>query len=176
MEFEDSRNALFVEPNAYIQHFNKEKSTPKKIVFQEPYECLPNYYLDNNFNKHSCDCVHGGCKPNNKHDCVNSNNPQNNHDCNSNHEKPNNFLDFKNLAPLLGMFSKGNSGIMDIVSNLGKGGGSGFNLQNILGLLGNNKNMLGNIMDLFSKNKTSKEKSIDIPTTDYEIKNYTRVN
>ena len=39
MKFEDSRDALFSEPNAYIQNFGprenqKDKSHPKKIIFQ----------------------------------------------------------------------------------------------------------------------------------------------
>ena len=60
MEKEDSRFALFTEPNAYVQNYNnancdcKKEKERKKIVFQEPYETLPNFYVNNNFTKHNC--------------------------------------------------------------------------------------------------------------------------
>ena len=58
MENEDSRNALYCDPNAYIQSVQKrEKCEPRKVVFQEPYEQLPNFYINNNFIKRNCNCV-----------------------------------------------------------------------------------------------------------------------
>ena len=52
---EDSRFALFSEPNAYIQRFDNRKQEKKefdikKVVFQEPYEVLPDYHIKNDFN------------------------------------------------------------------------------------------------------------------------------
>ncbi|MBR1987597.1 MAG: hypothetical protein IKA36_01015, partial [Clostridia bacterium] len=55
MEYGDSKEALFVEPNAYIQNFSKEKTGTKKVVFSEPYETMPNYYINNNFHKKQCE-------------------------------------------------------------------------------------------------------------------------
>ena len=52
MEFEDNKNAMFCDPNAYIQNFNNNKKETRKVVFQEPYECLPSRYINNNFKKH----------------------------------------------------------------------------------------------------------------------------
>ena len=146
MENEDSRNALYCDPNAYIQNYNltiQNKKRPSKIVFQEPYERLPSFYLNNNFSKHKCDCVsklkresdinnHGFHQNNNlknKHDFnYNHNNSQNRHggcdfnnhndDCYSVNSKQN-FLgfDIKTLMPLLGLFNK--SGGVDLGSLVG---------------------------------------------------------
>ena len=94
MVVEDSRSALFVEPGAYIYSHqktnkdNKEKKGIKKVVFQEPYDCLPNFYFNNNFKKGNCDCVP---KPKPKQEMKQSCLP----------------FDFKSLAPLLGSFNKG---------------------------------------------------------------------
>ena len=188
MEFEDSRNALFVEPNAYIQKFDNCKSDKevKKIVFQEPYETLPNHYLNNNFKKHDCDCVSKSHKPN-KHDCsFNDKKNFNNHDNNCNHtNKQTGFsFDMKSLLPFLGLFNKG--GGADL-SNLVGMLNNGNNLQNnnsspisLISSLMSNKDMMSGILNLFKggglnffnkKQATKKE----IKTTDFEIKNYTRV-
>lgn len=82
MEFNDNSNLLFPEPNAYIQKCGCEKERPKKIIFQEPYENVPNFYLDNNFKKGSCSCI-----PKQK--------GENNCDCNN----PSNHSNFPNLYP-----------------------------------------------------------------------------
>ncbi len=161
---EDSTNALFVEPNAYIQHFNPPKQE-KKIVFQEPYETLPNYYMNNNFTKKNCDCV-----PTNK-------------PCNHNQNNSNPFpfsFDFKSLAPLLaGLFKGGNaSNIINLLGKSGSESGEGFNLSNIFSGL----QSMGGIDKIFDflkpkkkENSNTKSKLKERKTTDFEIKNYTKV-
>ena len=188
MEFEDSRNALFVEPNAYIQKFDNYKSDKevKKIVFQEPYETLPNHYINHNFKKHDCDCVSKSHKPN-KHDCsFNDKKNSNHHDDNCNHtNKQTGFgFDIKSLLPLLGLFNKsGGADLSNLVGMLSKGNNSQNSNSNPISLitsLMSNKDMMSEILNLFKggglnffnkKQATKKE----IRTTDFEIKNYTRV-
>ena len=151
MNFEDSRNALFVEPNAYIQKFDNPGKT-KKIVFQEPYECMPPHYLNNDFKKGDCDCLKKS-------------------KCEKQPTKTN--FDFKNLMPLMSMFTK-NSNLNDIVSLFSKSGG--VDLQNVLTSVLSNKDMLGGILKLFKGNKKQKiDNKKEIVTTDYQIKNYTKV-
>lgn len=151
MNFEDSRNALFVEPNAYIQKFENPGKT-KKIVFQEPYECVPQHYLNNDFKKGDCVCQK---KPK----------------CESQPPPPN--FDLKNLMPLMSVFTK-NSNLNDIVSLFSKSGG--IDLQNLLTSVLSNKDMFGGILKLFSGNKKQKiDNKKEIETTDYQIKNYTKV-
>jgi len=58
MENFKNESSLYVDPNAYIVGVKKEQ---KKVVFSEPYECLPSYYANNNFKKVNCNCV---SKPN----------------------------------------------------------------------------------------------------------------
>lgn len=185
MEFEDSRNALFVEPNAYIQKFDsKEKNKTKKIVFQEPYECMPNYYLNNDFKKGDCDCVH---KKHNKDNCEQKENknwwnvgllPKN--------EQKTNGLGFelKNLMPLLGLFNKSGGAnlgqIVGLLNNSNSQENGNVNPINLVSGLFSNNNAIGGILNLFKSggfgmfNKSKGEKK-EIKTTDFEIKNYTRV-
>ena len=197
MEFEDSRNALFVEPNAYIQNFNgqeRKNNETKKIVFQEPYECLPNHYLNNNFTKHGCECItkHGNnahdkqdCNCNNKH--KNENQCDNNCcDKNNNHnDKKNGFFgfDLKKLMPLLSLLGNGgNSGLGQIASLLNNSESDlkNSNPMNLISSLMSNKDAMSGILNLFKggglnfsgKSKPSKK---EIRTTDFQIKNYTRV-
>ena len=171
MEYEDSREALFCEPNAYIKNLNK-KETPKKIVFSEPYENVANFYLNNNFKKRDCDCVvnkkeHSFCdsKKEEKPNC----------NCNNQNKGNKSFLsglNLQSLLPMLGLFNKsGNSGL-DLANIMSLLGGKGEN--NILsGLLGN-KDMLSNITSLFShkKEQTNTKK---LQTTEIDIKSYTKV-
>lgn len=169
MEVEDSRNALFCDPNAYIQKPKKEdvkNKEIKKIIFQEPYETLPQYHVNNNFKKHSCDCVPNKEKQNNKPDCKS----------NSNNSKQNGFnLDVKSLMPLLGLFNKGGgTDLSSLVGMLNNNSSSG----NIFSNLFSNKDMMSGIMNLFKgsgsrvKKQTQKK---ELKITDYEIKNYTKV-
>ena len=62
----------------------------------------------------------------------------------------------------------GSNGLSNIIGMLSKGGDNG-----IMSLLGN-KDVVSMFMNMFSKNKKTAPKK-DIPTTDYQIKNYTRV-
>ncbi len=156
MNLEDSRNALFVEPNAYIQKFESTNiNKPKKVVFQEPYESMPPYYLNNNFTKGDC-----GCLPKIK----------------ENKNKQNQEFDFKNLMSLVSMFTK-NLNINDMVSMFTNGKDGGLNIQNLLSSVLSNKGMLGNVLNLFGGKKIIKDKlsKKEIIATDYEIKNYTKV-
>ena len=171
MEYEDSRNALFCEPNAYVQNFNR-KETPKKIVFSEPYECAPNFYINNNFKKRDCECVkkdkHEHCACNKKEEKPNCN-------CNNQIKGNKNFLSGFNLQsvlPMLGLFNKSGKGGLDLANIMSLLGGKGENniLTNLLG----NKDMLSNITSMF----TAKKEQVDakkIKPTEIDIKHYTRV-
>lgn len=177
MKFEDSRDALFPEPNAYIQNFGprenqKDKSHPKKIIFQEPYENMPNFYIDNNFKKGNCDCIPKPNTPNDKCDPPKNNSP---------------FpFDLKNILPLLSSLGKG-GGLSNILSGLtggqnskNVGQNSNFDLSSILNLLNSNNGGNG-LLDLFKfsnlgnmlnkKDNTKKE----MKSTDFCIKDYKRI-
>lgn len=198
MEFEDSRNALFAEPNAYIQSFNKQEKIDKKvkkIVFQEPYECLPNYYTKNNFTKKGCECISKHSKNvHDKQDCNCNHKHQNENQCdnnccdkNNNHndKKPAFFgFDLKNLMPILSLFGNGgNSGLGQMVGLLNNSESAlkNSNPMNFISGLMSNKDAMNGILNLFKggglnflgKSKPSKQ---EIKTTDFQIKNYTRVD
>lgn len=195
MDFGDSRFALFCEPNAYVQNHKKEECDTKgikKIVFQEPYESLPTHYINNDFKKHNCDCV---AKPK-----QNNLKFENCHDSFCNHEKPNSKcgsenntghsgnkipkgfqFDLKSLLPMLGMFNKG-GGMSQLVGLLNNGNnqtGDGSNPMNLISSLMSNKDIMSGIMKFFGggekfSNGASKTEN-KLKTTDFEIKNYTRV-
>ncbi len=55
IDFKDNSNNIYIDPNAYIQQYIPKKAT-KKVVFQEPYENLPNFYINNNFVSNGCNC------------------------------------------------------------------------------------------------------------------------
>ena len=177
---EDSKNALFVEPNAYINHFNKQEKCDvkpiKKVVFSEPYDCMPNFYFNNHFEKGDCNCV-----PNKKDKDCNSHhadstcneNFSHQHNCNcNNHNKPNFGFDIKNLMPILSSFNKGGVGGLDLnsISGLFNSGG-GFDFSKLI----SNTQLITSVMSMFTNKKKSNTKKEEIICTDYEIKNYTRV-
>ncbi len=181
MNFEDSRNALYVDPNAYIQKFEKsEKKQPKKVVFSEPYECMPSYYIDNDFRKGNCDCIPRPLKPHEHHcdKCEKSNNN------NISPRKSNGFnFDLKSLLPLLNVFNKGNGmdfGQIANLLNINKAENNNSNPMNLISSLLSNKDALAGILNmfkggglnLFNKSKPTKK---EIKSSDFEIKNYTRV-
>ena len=172
MEYEDSRNALFSEPNAYIQNINRKEQ--KKVVFSEPYECVPNFYINNNFSKKDCDCVPKGKR---EHSCDCDKNKSEHSNCNcNNHNKGNkNFLsgfNLQSLLPMLSMFNKGGNGGLDLANIMNMLGGKGEN--NILSNLLGNKDMLSNITSMFtSKKEQSNIKKLQ--PTEIDIKSYTRV-
>ena len=167
MEYGDSKNALFVEPNAYIQNYGKEKKGIKKIVFSEPYESLPSYHINNDFKKHNCKCI-----PDHKPDCSKQN-------CQSNNTT-NNFFDFKNFLPMLtGFLGKGfdMSSVSKILNN--NQNQSGDMMSNIMNILSSDmgKNILGLLGKKSTKNtKKNSEKYHKIKSSDIEIDNFKRVN
>ena len=171
MEYEDSKNAMYFDPNAYIQivkpkHNNKDT---QKVVFQEPYECLPPRYIDNNFKKHNCNCVKQK-KDNCECDCKEKpkeKNPINN-------GFPFSF-DLKKLLPLLSSFGGVNSSsLSNVLSNLGTSNFSNqsFDFSKILSSFLSGGNGLNLFNNLFKKNEKKEHK---IESTDIPIKNYTRV-
>lgn len=166
MEFEDSRNALFVEPNAYILKDKKESKGIKKIVFSEPYESVPNYYINNDFEKRNCKC-----------DKKDKPNFLQNNNCNA----PN--FDIKNILPLLAGFLRNGFDVNKVVSMLGNNTANNSNLQgilpNILSILSSDtgKNILNLLGNKNTKNnKKNTEKITKIKSTDFCIKDYEKVN
>ena len=176
---EDSKNALFCEPNAYISHFNKEKvevKPIKKVVFSEPYDCMPNFYFNNHFQKGDCCALNKKDKDCGNHDNCNSYradckcNEKNLHQNNCNHNKTNLGFDIKNLMPILSSFNNGNVGGLDLngISSLFAGNG-GFDFSKLI----SNTQLISSVLNTFAKrNKRKKE---DVVCTEYEIKNYTKV-
>ncbi len=166
MEYEDSKNALFVEPNAYIQNYNKEKKGIKKIVFSEPYESLPNYYINNDFKKQNCDCVQQ-----HKPDCPKQSCQPNN--------TPNNLFDFKNILPMLSGFLGKGFDISKFNSILSNKDQSNNMMTNIINILSSDmgKNILGLLGKKSTKNsKKNSEKYHKIKSSDIAIDNFERVN
>ena len=167
MEFEDSRNALFCDPNAYIQKVEKrDKCEPRKVVFQEPYEQLPNFYLDNNFKRGDCDCIQKK-KDTQKQD---------------NQTSQNLFgFDLKNLMPILGMFNKSGgadfSQIAKLLNNSNNSNAESSNPMSMIFNLLSNSGGLTNILNLFKGGIFNKKQATkkEIKSTDFQIKNYTRV-
>lgn len=157
---EDSKNALFVEPNAYINNFNVEQkpfehkqTNIKKVVFSEPYDCMPNFRINNNFKKRNCDCV----KPHKP--------PQ---DCN---KKQGGFnFDFKTFLPLLAKLNLGGNSNMNSITNLLSNFGSNFDFNKLF----SNPELIQTMLKMFNKPKNFTQKE-EIICTDYEIKNYTKV-
>lgn len=164
MEYEDSRNALFVEPNAYVQTFSKQKNEIKKVVFSEPYERMPNFYLNNDFKKKDCACVEKE-----KHNCQ----PQKTN-CNP--------FDFKNILPMLGGFLGKGFDISKIASIMNSNQSTDTNnnsmMTNIMNFL--STDMGKNILNIFTKNSTKNYKknnknSQKIKSSDFCVDNYERV-
>lgn len=173
MEFETNLNVPYSDPNAYVQNGKTQSNEIKKVVFQQPYECVPPYYVNNNFKKHNCDCVNSK-RPN--CDCDKAENQKCEHRNKPNFPFP---FDIKNLLPLISnLGATNNGGIGNILSILG---GQKLNNENVEGGMDLSKiistvmsNSGGfNLLDLFG-NKKRKEKR-DIKTTDIPIENYTRV-
>lgn len=211
MEFEDSRFALFAEPNAYIQkaqNVEKKEKERKKIVFQEPYEILPNFYVNNNFTKQDCDCVkknkHCDIYPKPHHECNHSisnntncgcgfdndlgcrkencgNLPNHNDNCHNDKPKQNGFgFDLKSLLPLLSLFNKGGADLSSIVGLLNNKENNQNGTTNLISSILSNKDVMSGILNMFNGgglNLFGKKQAVkkQLKTTDFEIKNYTRV-
>ncbi len=143
---EDSRNALFVEPGAYIMRHEKNEKSPKKIVFQEPYESLPNYHM-------------------NEIDC---------NKCKGNSPKPNtntSMFNFSNLSPLLSILGGSGLGAFgEIFSSSGGGFGD------LISKISSNPNLLSNILGMFTNKSNKEERDCGLKKSDLEIKNYTKIN
>ncbi len=167
MNFEDSRFALFTEPNAYQNIVNTSKKVEtqaKKVVFSEPYESLPAFYIDNNFKKGNCNCIpkpkpkpHPGPPPNN---CFSF------------------PFDFKTILPLLsGLIKGGNSNLTSILNIFEKQNNEnqnqGLNLPNIVQTLISNGGLDG-ILNIFKPKAKSKAPTED-ESSEINIKNYTRI-
>lgn len=164
MEFNDNAGLLYCDPNAYIQNWGygaqapqsnhgcaNEKphcqKPPQKVVFSEPYESVPNFYINNNFKKGNCACI-----PKPKPKCP--------------PPKPPFSFDLKNILPLLsGLFKggAGGGGIGGILSMLnqnssgeeqgGEGQGGSIDFSSMLKTLSNTGGLDG-ILNLFKpKNK-----------------------
>ena len=187
MIFEDSRNAIYCDPNAYIQKCNKKEiREPKKVVFSEPYESLPAFYIDNNFKKGNCDCV-----PKHKKDLTHNHiaeqvNGYDNfdhckHDDNCNHDggskKSGIGFNFKSLLPLLGLLNKGGGADLSQIVGLLNNNSQKDNNSNPMTMISNllSSGGFGNILNIFQDGKKSKSAKKELKTTDFEIKNYTRV-
>ena len=139
----------YCDPNAYIQKVQNHSKQTKKVVFQEPYECIPQYRMNNNFKKGDCDCVN----------------------CREKKESKPNF-DIKNFLPIISslggdgvgnimkLFS-GNSSIADIMSDLGGEGGLGSILKGF---------------DISKMFKKSSPKKHEMKSTDFCIKDYKKVD
>lgn len=165
MENEDSRYALFVEPNAYIQNYNKERKGIKKIIFSEPYESVPNFYINNNFEKHDCCCSR---KPKPKFDSK---------------AIETNMFDFKNILPLLsGLLGKGfdSSKLVSMLTNSQNHKiGNDNLLSNIMNILSSDigKNILSLLANKTTKSMEKSNKNIEkIKSTDFCIKDYKKIN
>ena len=177
---ENSINAIYCDPNAFVNKQSKEP--PKKVVFQEPYDCLPKFYIDNKFTKHSSECV-----PTHK-------TKSNIHDLNANSSPPAlSSFDFKKILPLFAnLLNKNSSGLSGIVSLLGGAKDANLNNESLTGvlqnLLGSGNMNIGKLLGLFSGNNSGSKKGLfglfdnpnkikkEIKPTDFEINNYTRVN
>ena len=170
MDYGDSRNALFVEPNAYIQGF-KPKTEAKKIVFQQPYECAPSFYMNNDFKKGNCNCVPKPKKP------CNQKQPPCFNDCNQQPQQKSGLFDFdfKALLPILSLLTKG--GEVD-ASNIASMLTSNKN-SNPMGLISSllaNKDSFSNIFNILKGGGKTKDTEKEyLKSTDFEIKNYTKV-
>lgn len=188
MEYEDSRFALFSEPNAYIQHFDKPHDCNKeikKVVFQQPYESLPAFYIDNNLKKGNCDC---STKQNEEKSCNHDDTYKQHHNdkCHNNNSSQNGFgFDIKSLLPLIGLFNKGGgadlSNLVGMLNNTNNAQNqNASNPMSLISSILSNPNAMSGILNmfkggglnLFNKKQTPHK---ELKSTDFEIKNYTRV-
>ena len=167
MNYEDSRNALFCEPNAYALNY-KANENGKKIIFAEPYENIPNYYINNNFKKSENNQEDNKCNC----DCNN-----NKHLSNQSNSKPHNstFLggfNLQGLAPILSMFG-GGADLSKFSSLLNTGGQSG--VMNIVSKLLSSGGGISSVLNMFKQDSKMSKHNKEIKSTDYEISHYTRV-
>lgn len=180
----DNVQALYCDPNAYVK-LNKKSNTIKQVVFSEPYDCLPNYYVDYGFKKRSYECAGKQAKKKEEKLNCNSTNKQKCNCENVSNPFSNLFGGIMKFLPML--LGGGNGGIGSILSSLNSNSKSEGDVSNLISslmksdngsLLSNlfsNGNIMSSLTRLFTLNKNEKLKKEDIISTDYEIKNYTRV-
>ncbi|MCQ2565033.1 MAG: hypothetical protein MJ152_04175 [Clostridia bacterium] len=151
MENEDSRFALFPEPNACVMGCENKKQA-EKVVFSEPYDCMPNFYINNGFKKGNCDCLPKPKPPQNP--CCNFN--------------------FSRILPFLTQILGKNSNFSSILQGLSNFPcGANFDFSKILQTVLANKNLF-NLSSFFGGNKKNQEKKVE-SSTDFPIKDYVRV-
>ena len=139
-------------------------------MFSEPYDCMPNFYFNNHFEKGDCNCV-----SNKEQKDCNNHNYQHDCDCHKNSQcnnKSNFGFDIKNLMPILSSFNKGGVGGLDLnsISSLLNSAG-GFDFSKLL----SNPDLIKNVLSMFGGVKRTIKHKEDVVCTDYEIKNYTKV-
>lgn len=168
MEFEDSRKSIFCDPNAYVQHCETQQI--KKVVFSEPYDCLPTFYIDNSFKKHSCECIPNRQPP--KRPC-------------SNHGS---MFDLKSIMPiLLGVLNKGGGGSQDLtklMTGFMQPDSAGIDLKSLIATLAKNPKIIESVLSVFKgkglksffKKTNSKTSDFKQETTEHVINDYTRVD
>ena len=189
MNFEDSRYALFSEPNAYVNKDVRVKTQAKKVVFSEPYETLPNYHINNNFNK-KYQNKNAETIKNPKHFQNNENrNYQNNENRNQNAQNFHSNNSISNpLSSLAGQFNL--QGLLPLISKLFSSNANG--LGNVLSVLNNQNNQGGGLASLlsnpevlnsaiglfknFNNKKPNKIIENKIKSTDFLIKDYVKVD
>lgn len=172
--------ALYCDPNAFIRPNKDNPKKIKQVVFSEPYDCLPNYYINYGFKKGGCECIPKHKEENCKHKNSNDNKKC---ECSTN---PNPFSSLlgglTNFLPML--LNGGNDGIAKAFSNSGLGDNLGVgNLlsnfagaeNNLFGQLLSNGDLISKMLGMLKINKTQNDKVKDIISTDYEIKKYTKV-
>ena len=136
----------------FNSYFNSKKEhrlhSPRKVVFSEPYEIVPNYMINNDFKKGNCDYV-----------------PKQN---------PNKPAPSFNM-PFLPFFSSLLTGGMGNIGNMLGGmlnsGGTGSPMSSIL----SNPEFLTNISKLFFKSQATNNKKHEHKTEDIDIEQYTKV-
>lgn len=143
-------NRLFVEPNAYINFNNIEKKERKKVVFSEPYETMSGFHIKNDF------------KP------VKDINSQQNKGSSMPFLKG---LDLKQILPLAQIFlNKDNNMDLSKIINLFDGNNGG----NLISNLTSNPELIKMVTNFFNF-KSQNKVATKMKSTDFEIKDYTRV-
>ena len=158
MENFENAGVPYADPNAFVQM--QKKPPTKKVVFSEPYECLPNYYPNNDFKKEKCDCVPKPKFGDKKNNCSKEHNIS---------AKKSGF-DLKSLLPILSLL--GGGGGMDVGKMASILSGE-QNPLNLISSLMQNGGGLNSIFKMFQPRV--KQPVNNIKSTDFEITNYTRV-
>lgn len=166
MSYEDSRFALFSEPNAYPSNEVRVNVQTKKIVFSEPYDNWPKHYLNNNFKAPKDKNFN---QKNNNFNSLNQPYQNNNINQQNHNQGFGNFFNFQGLMPILSkLIPTDFGGIVKAFSGNKTDFSSLLNNPEII------KNAIG-LLSKFTKTKQTKKTNDMIKSTDFEIKNYTKV-